>query len=464
MTNQKKEEIISYPVLEQTEFSIISLMLKHKDNIDVVLSNNVNENTFYNTNCRNVFKAIHYLKTSNAYINVNTVYDRLNLTKVNINFDSLVTLSSVKIDHSDSIPELCKSLKDFEKQRDLIEVSNQITTIVNRVGTLDEKLELTANALNSVIKEQMDNIYLAKSSYNNVLDSIKENIERKGKNNMSWGFYELDLTLGGIHTGLHIIGARPGVGKTSLVDQVIDSNAEDGKSTLFFSCEMNFNELVYRKIQRELGIDINRIRRGDIFEHEMLLIENFEHSLNDNVVICDSSNLEISRLKSIAKIKFKQNNIKMIVIDYLQLLKCSSKKNRYDEITEISMQLKALSKELNIPVIALSQLNRNVTSRESGSGQPNLSDLRESGQIEQDADSVMFIHRPSLLDKTHPKLSDGTEHCKIIIAKNRFGRTEERNLKFNGQRVKFEEMGNEPIPSDVIEAFESNKKTIKFKS
>lgn len=462
MTTLKQAAALAvYPFHKQTEFSVISLLLKHPNNIEVALSNNITENSFFETNCRNIFKAVSTLKKKNAFIDLNTTVDQLHALQIHIEYENIRKLLSTYVDHSDKLTELCLLLKDYEQQRELIAITKEVEAIAYSDKMINDKLENISSSLSKINKVEEDkNTHNAASSYNSVLEIIKEKIKSKGKNTSSWMHFDLDTTLGGIQTGLHIIGARPGVGKTSFIDEVIDYNSKFGKRILFFSAEMNYEELIYRKIQRELGIDANRLRKGEIFEHELLEIEQFDKRLNDNVIINDSSNLEILKLRITAKLLNNKEKLDMIVVDYLQLLKASYKKTRYEEVSEISMQLKALSKELKIPVIALAQLNRNNV---KANEKPNLSDLRESGQIEQDADSVSFIHRPAMYDKTSPYKRPDCEIVDFIIAKNRFGRTESRYLKFIGKNVKFTDMTHD----DEIPEFEGDKqeekKSFKFK-
>ncbi|MBR9834171.1 MAG: replicative DNA helicase [Alphaproteobacteria bacterium] len=291
---------------------------------------------------------------------------------------------------------------------------------------------------------------------------------------------DLDHKLGGLHgSDLLILAGRPSMGKTSLATNIAYNAAaacrretlEDGsKKTVagavvaFFSLEMSSEQLATRILAERTGINAHKIRQGDLDKHDFeRLREATEELQNLPLHIDDQGGISVSQLAARARRLQRQVGVDMIVIDYLQLLSGSSGKaneNRVQEITQITTTLKALAKELNVPVIALSQLSRAVEQRDDK--RPQLSDLRESGSIEQDADVVMFVYRESYyLERTEPE-ADGTEEqqkkwaswrermdqvygtAEVIIGKQRHGPIGRVVLSFDSNVTRFGNLAKQP--------------------
>ena len=419
---------ISLPHNKNTELALVSLLLRHKDNF--LKSANISKEDFIDDDSSKIYEAISLLYKDNKYVDINTVSDKSGIT-----LEKLQAILEIKT-HSDNIEDYISGLKVKTIERKLLDAHTKIGEVVYKTDlSNDDKVAQCLSALNSLSYNLEDKTIGLQDGYDSFITDLKQRVADKGKSVISWGFDNLDNSLGGIPTGLHIVGANPGMGKTSFADQLADHNALKGFKGLFFSAEMNYNELLFRKIQRELNIAVNRLRKGDLCDRELEKVIAFKDQLSKNLYINDVSNLDVNRLKSIAHLQKAKYGLDFIVIDYLQLLsvKLGGKSNKYEEVTEISKQLKSLSKDLKIPVIALAQLNRNNQSRESK--QPILSDLRDSGSIEQDADSIIFIHRDDYFDKN----SQRKGKADIIIAKNRYGETATHTLKWIPTLTKFEE-------------------------
>jgi len=256
------------------------------------------------------------------------------------------------------------------------------------------------------------------------------------------GFTELDrVTSGWQPSDLIVIAARPGMGKTAFVLTIARNAAIDfNRAVAIFSLEMSSVQLVTRLISAEAQLPGDKLRKGELAHHEwQQLITKSNILINAPLYIDDTPSLSIFELRAKARRLKAQHNIQMIIIDYIQLMSAGierSQGNREQEISNISRSLKSLAKELNIPVIALSQLNRSVEARPSK--KPLLSDLRESGAIEQDADMVLFIYRPEYYKQD--KDADGENLqglAEISIAKHRNGSLKDINLKFISQYAKF---------------------------
>lgn len=262
------------------------------------------------------------------------------------------------------------------------------------------------------------------------------------------GFADLDtLTSGWQPSDLIIIAARPGMGKTSFVlSMARNASMEFGKGIALFSLEMSNIQLVQRLLSMESGISSHKLRTGKLSESDWKNLHKAVDRMSEApIFIDDTPGINIFELRAKSRRLKMQHDIQLIVIDYLQLMTGGTdrgKGNREQEVSAISRSLKALAKELNVPVIALSQLSRAVELR-GGQKKPQLSDLRESGSIEQDADIVSFIYRPEYYQITQD--DDGNslkEIAEIIIAKHRNGATDTVNLRFIEEFAKFSDLGD----------------------
>jgi replicative DNA helicase len=277
---------------------------------------------------------------------------------------------------------------------------------------------------------------------------------------VSTGFVDMDKLLGGLHpSDLIILAGRPSMGKTALATNIAFNAAvsqlnkpdQEGAAVAFFSLEMSSNQLAMRLLGQETGIPSDRIRRGAIEKSHFPAFVEISRQLHGlPLFIDDTPALSIAGLLTRARRLKRKENIGLIVIDYLQLLTTgrSSGDNRVQELSEITRGLKAMAKELNVPVLALSQLSRAVEQRDDK--HPQLADLRESGTIEQDADVVMFVYREEYYE-SRKKPAEGSDKmamwqknmagiynvAEVIIAKQRHGPIATVSLHFDGQRTKF---------------------------
>ncbi|NEW89652.1 MULTISPECIES: replicative DNA helicase [Rhodopseudomonas] len=303
------------------------------------------------------------------------------------------------------------------------------------------------------------------------VDMAAKAFQRDGKlSGISSGLRDLDTRMGGLqHSDLIVLAGRPGMGKTALATNIAYNVAKayrgevqpDGSTKTvnggivgFFSCEMSAEQLATRILAEQAEIASSKIRRGGISEADFDKIRDVSIELQSLPLFVDETGgLSIAQLTARARRLKRQKGLDMLVVDYIQLLQGSSKKgdNRVQEVTEITTSLKALAKELNIPVIALSQLSRQVESRDDK--RPQLADLRESGSIEQDADVVMFVYREEYYLQNKEPRPGTPEHEKwatdmelvhgkaeVIIAKQRHGPTGTVDLQFEGQFTRFSDL------------------------
>ncbi len=280
-----------------------------------------------------------------------------------------------------------------------------------------------------------------KPAVQGALDQIEATYANRGKpSGAASGLNDLDRMTGGFKPGqLIIVGARPGMGKTALAMQSAVNFAQK-EPGLIISMEMNAIELASRAMCSGAPMNLQRIRDGMMGEGDLNKLTSSAQQLSNLPIYIDETPaLTIFEFRARARRAAVKHGIKWIVVDYLQLMRSTSKRaseSRAIEVAEISMALKACAKELKIPVIALAQLNRDAEQR---SGPPKLSDLRESGQIEQDADIIMFIHRP------HKDSEDLAEKQKalLVVAKHRDGPVNTITLRFEGEYAKFHNVTQE---------------------
>ena len=271
-------------------------------------------------------------------------------------------------------------------------------------------------------------------------DRIEELHKNKGAlRGLKTGFRDLDKKTAGFQKGdLVIIGARPAMGKTTFAQNLAYNIATiNRKGVLFFSMEMAANEIVDRMISDVSGVDNWKMRTGNLTDEEFQKIGDALSEMDEvPIYIDDTSSMTIMELRNKARRAMHDHDIGIVIVDYLQLISGSDRYagNRVQEVTEISRGLKILARELEIPVIALAQLSRNVTGRDDP--RPVLSDLRESGSIEQDADLVMFLHRPDYYRQNDDNYEE-THITELLVAKHRHGAVGKIELYFHPELLRF---------------------------
>ena len=352
-------------------------------------------------------------------------------------FEILDETSSYGIDEkADLIIERAKfrKLKALAKRIDVLSESHTL----NPDEAFDEALMLLDKAMKGNDKTKLINL----QQYNIEQIKLDDERERVEEANTQMGyltnFTEFDNKLNGLNkSDLIIIAGRPAMGKTAFALNLLMNfgKANENVKALFVSLEMGVKQLYTRILAMESGINAQNLKRKDIPEYEFeKLYDGYRGIMEASTIeILDKANVNISELRNITT-KYKKNNgLDLIIIDYLQLLSGSDKnsKNRQEEVSEISRKLKQLARELDIPVIALSQLSRSVESR--ADKRPLLSDLRESGAIEQDADIVIFLYRDEYYNPTTSDLG----MAEVIIAKHRNGAVGTVKLKFEPNLTKF---------------------------
>ena len=429
------------PNSPEAEQSVIGAMIMDRDAIADVIDI-VNADDFYQKQNGILFEAMTELYREGKPVDLVTLQNKLK---------------------KKDVPE---SMKSLEFIRDLLEVvptsanAKQYATIVREKATLRKLIKVTEDIttecylgkddVTEILDHTEKNVFglLQQASGReefvpidkvvlNTLDAIEEAASSAGRvTGIATGFTDLDYKLSGLHPSeLIIVAARPAMGKTAFVLNIAQKAAvRDHVPTAIFSLEMSKEQLVTRMMAMEAMVDSQSIRTGDLQETDWEKIMESAGTIGRSpLIIDDTPGITIAELRSKCR-RYKQiHGLDLIIIDYLQLMSGSvggRNESRQQEISDISRSLKALARELSVPVIALSQLSRSVESRQVK--RPMLSDLRESGSLEQDADIVAFLYRE---DYYNPETEN--KHTELIIAKHRNGPVDTVNLFFQKQFTKF---------------------------
>ncbi|HMQ79225.1 MAG TPA: replicative DNA helicase [Ignavibacteria bacterium] len=450
------------PHSRELEMNILGGMIIDNALIDAVTTILKPKHFYVNANGL-IFRAISDLRDRNEPVDIITLSEEL---KSRGEFDAvggsyyLAELSTAFSSQESIVFSANKVLENWIK-RDMILLTYSLN---------EQCYDPTMNTESLLDKAQQEILevtnYLQKKNYTHIKDEVRDTMEyvesiherhEKGATvfGVPSGYDELDALTGGFQKSeLIIIAGRPSHGKTALaLNFARNAAVEHGKNIGIFSIEMSNRELALRFICLESKVDISKLKTGRLPESDWAKIAKQTPRLMSskiNVVIDDSSPLSLLELRSKARRMKALQNIDMIMVDYLQLMEVSNKGNldRHLEIAYITRGLKQLSKELDIPVVALSQLSRKVEERAGKEKRPQLSDLRESGAIEQDADVVIFINRPEVyISKDDPKFHEVQGLAEVIVGKQRNGPIGEAKLTFIHNYAMFTNRARDTEPS-----------------
>jgi len=450
------------PHSRELEMNILGGMIIDNALIDAVTTILKPKHFYVNANGL-IFRAISDLRDRNEPVDIITLSEEL---KSRGEFDAvggsyyLAELSTAFSSQESIVFSANKVLENWIK-RDMILLTYSLN---------EQCYDPTMNTESLLDKAQQEILevtnYLQKKNYTHIKDEVRDTMEyvesiherhEKGATvfGVPSGYDELDALTGGFQKSeLIIIAGRPSHGKTALaLNFARNAAVEHGKNIGIFSIEMSNRELALRFICLESKVDISKLKTGRLPESDWAKIAKQTPRLMSskiNVVIDDSSPLSLLELRSKARRMKALQNIDMIMVDYLQLMEVSNKGNldRHLEIAYITRGLKQLSKELDIPVVALSQLSRKVEERAGKEKRPQLSDLRESGAIEQDADVVIFINRPEVyISKDDPKFHEVQGLAEVIVGKQRNGPIGEAKLTFIHNYAMFTNRARDAEPS-----------------
>lgn len=429
------------PHSTEAEQSVIGAMLLDQDAI-ITASEILLPEDFYNPQYKTLYGAMISLYQEGKPADLVTLQDKLHEQNVPAELCSVEFISGIisSVPTSANIKYYADIVKSKAVLRRLIRVSEGITNdCYQDTENLDTLLDNTEKQIFDVVQNRSTSDFVSiKQIALETLESIQNASKTVGAvTGLSTGFYDLDARTAGLQkSDLVLIAARPSMGKTAFVLNIAETVAiKNNISTAIFSLEMSRVQLAKRLLSMNSKVDSQHIRVGNLADDEWGKLTESTILLGESpLVIDDTPGISIAQLRSKCRKLKLENNLGLVIIDYLQLMSGSGgRKNesRQQEISEISRSLKALAREIDCPVIALSQLSRAVESREDK--RPMLSDLRESGAIEQDADVVMFIYR----DEYYHKDSDSKGVTEIIIGKQRNGPTCTIKLKWLAEYTKF---------------------------
>lgn len=438
------------------EEAVLGAIMLEKDAVISVLDI-LKPESFYKEANKKIFNAIVDLTSKEKPIDILTVTEELRARKEleEVGGPFYITQLTSRVASAAHIEYHARIVAQKYIQRELIRISSEIQNkAFDESIDVDDLLDFSETELFNIAE---GNIKKETAKVNILIQQAIHQIEEasKRKDSLSGvpsGYTKLDrLTLGWQKSDLIVIASRPSMGKTALaLSMARNITVEHNKPVAIFSLEMSSIQLVTRLIVSETELPSNRIRNGNLDENEWKQLDAKIKSLVEApLYIDDTPAISIFELRAKCRRLKLQHKVELIIVDYLQLMTGPSdvKGNREQEVSNISRSLKAISKELDVPIIALSQLNRSVEMR-SGSKRPQLSDLRESGAIEQDADMVIFIYRPErygiLEDEDGNSLVGFAE---IILAKHRNGPVGDVHLRFREEMAKFVELDDMEIGS-----------------
>jgi replicative DNA helicase len=433
------------PQANDMEEAVLGAVMLEKEAVITILDI-LKPESFYREAHQKIFKAISDLSAREFPVDLYTVTEEL---RSHQELDSVggpvyLTQLTAKVVSAANVDYHARIVAQKYIQRELIRVSTEIQTrSFDDTYDVTELLDYSENALFQIAE---GNIKREVAPINVVIKEAIREIEEAGKREDALvgtpsGFTKLDrLTSGWQKAELVIIAARPSMGKTAFALSMARNMAIDhGKRVAIFSCEMSSIQLVNRLIIAETDIPGDKIKNGRLTEEEWKQLDSrIKKLVQAPIFIDDTPAISIFELRAKCRRLMAQHKLDIVIVDYLQLMSGPENSgSREQEVSTISRSLKSIAKELNIPILALSQLNRSVEMR-GGTKRPLLSDLRESGAIEQDADMVVFIHRQDKFGI--PTFEDGSSTkgiAEIILAKNRNGPVDDVRLRFREEKAQF---------------------------
>lgn len=375
---------------------------------------NLSEEDFVKPIHKKIINAINKLKIEKKEISMLTISEKVK------HKDILKYLSDLGLyAYGNSLEKIYETIKEYTKKRQMYKMSKDIQTQILSIenGEVNTYIEQVINKLRKV-EEQTEKEETFLNQIVKTANSIEKSINRKEDYSFHTSFYDLDTLTDGLHNGeLTIIGARPGVGKTTFSLQIAKNIADRNKKVVYVSLEMSEVQIIQKILSRMTRINSKQIRNGQLTEQELEKLSLACGKLSEMKFNILTKTSNIQDIEIVARKMKNNNNLDLLVIDYLQLVRSKSTfRGREQELADISRTLKLLSLELEIPIIALCQLNRNASRTK-----PTLADIRESGAIEQDADNVIFLYQ------------EGTNENLVTVdlQKQRAGNIGTVKLKFN---------------------------------
>ncbi len=424
----------------EAEESLLGALLLSRDVVGTAAELGLGANDFYKPAHQHIYEAIRVLAAAGEPVDPVTVANELRRAGLLEEIGGSTTLLELQnaTPAISNASRYCSIVQDTALLRKLIGVAGDIAELA--YGEPDDARKAIDEAEKRVFDIAERRITDSTAEINEVLSKVIEDLEdiyTRGEavTGVTTGYTDLDELLTGFHPSqLIVVGARPSMGKTALALGLATNVAMlNNLPVLFFSLEMGHKELAQRILASEARVDSQKLRTGRLDQSDWSKIGKAIGRLEVPLLIDENPNVTVMEIRTKARRTMqKLGGLGMIVIDYLQLMSVSGAENRQLEISEISRGLKILARELKVPVVALSQLSRNLESR--ADKRPMLADLRESGSIEQDADVVMFVYRDEVYNAESPDRGS----AEIIVAKHRNGPIGTRRLVYLGAYTRFE--------------------------
>lgn len=441
----------------EAEVAVLGAMMLSKQAISKA-TELLSADSFYQEKHKIIFNSIISLSEDNKTVDLLTLSENLSKSGNLESIGGRAYLAKInkEVATAASVEQYALIVLEKQLRRDLIQSSGEvINNAYDEEKDILTEIDKAESEIFRIAEKRMTKNYqgmkeLTKETYKQI-DQMRIRSE-SGLTGIPSGLIDLDKYLGGLQKSeLIIIAARPSMGKTALSLSIARNLAvEYKKSIAFFSLEMASTQLIIRLLSAEAKINQQKIRTGKITDQENQRIIESLGKLNDtNIFFDDSSMIEIMELRAKCRRLKAEHNIDAVFVDYLQLIRASGMESREREISIISMTLKQIAKELEIPVIALAQLNRSIESRPGKSRSPMLSDLRESGSIEQDADVILFVQRREVYGQMEYEDKTPTEGtAELIIGKQRNGPIGTVRVAFQKSYARFENLsyGYEELP------------------
>ncbi len=431
------------PHSREAEESVLGAVLMSEDAVNEVMDK-LEPEDFYVPAHQSIFRAIRTLFNNNQAIDAITVSEELRrageLERIG-GVPAITRLLDV-VPSAANVDYYAGIVDEHAQRRSLIKAGGAVTDMALRlddeIHTVLDRAEQTVLAV--AARRVGDSMQAIGPLFFSTLEEL-EMLEQRGSEvtGLSTGFRDLDKKLTGLHpANLVIIAARPAMGKSALTMNVATNVAMRGMPVAIFSLEMSKEEVAQRMLCSVARIDSMKVRTGNIGEASWPRLTDAAGKLyNAPVYVDDSPVVTVTDIRAKCRRLKRIHGLELVVVDYMQLMQGSSRESRQQEIAEISRALKNLARELELPIIAVSQLNRNLEQREDK--RPRLGDLRESGSLEQDADIVMFIYR----DEYYNEQSDRRGVAEVIVAKHRAGSTGTVEMTFMPEYTRFSDLGRD---------------------
>jgi replicative DNA helicase len=439
-------------MINSAEQNVIGALLNDPTAIDKVVGI-LKPSDFTDQNHGETYSKILDLSNNGEPVDIFTVTEGLKNSKVDLAYISQLQINTPS---ASNVAIYAKSVKNKSTERQLRAAANKIVEYCDSGFSIEEKIDKASNEIFSIAENRFDLQDTAKpiqEILRAVVDSIDRRHQKGGEiTGLSTGFNQLDKSTTGLHGGdLIVIAGRPSMGKTTFAMNIVEAVAvNQNMPAAVFSLEMPADQLGERFTSSLSRVQFQSIRTGKIADEDWpKLTFAMGKYAESKIFIDDSAGLSVLELKARSRRLKREHGIKLIVVDYLQLMQADGE-NQTQRIGSISRGLKSLAKELNVPVIALSQLNRSLEQRQNK--RPMMSDLRDSGDIEQDADVIIFIYREEVY-KPHTSAKNVAE---AIIGKQRNGPRETVPLTFFGDIVRFENYSGPPLSIIYREQLETN--------